>query len=118
MNFEYKIEKTAQGFVKISLSGELMERSDSQAMLAEYDKLTTGTKSKVILYLKDLRYMNSTGLNVMIGMFTKARRSGGEMIVAEVSDKVKELFVVTKLNTVFSVVGTLQEAEERLASSN
>ena len=117
MNFEYKSENIPSGAVKISLSGELMEKGQAVKLLQDFDTIVAKGNPKVILHLKDLRYVNSTGLNVMIGMFTKARRNGGELIVVEVSDRVKELFLVTKLNTVFNVVDTIEQAEEKLATA-
>jgi anti-sigma B factor antagonist len=59
-------------------------------------------------------YMNSSGLNVLVNILTKARSHSGEVVVSNVSGKVKELFLITKLNTLFQVTESLEEAEKVL----
>jgi anti-anti-sigma factor len=55
--------------------------------------------------------MNSTGLNVLLMILTKARKAGGEAVLCNVSSNISSLLSVTKLNSVFSIYGSLAEAE-------
>jgi anti-sigma B factor antagonist len=57
--------------------------------------------------------MNSTGLNVLLNILSKARKSGGEAVICCVPEKIKSLLVITKLINVFSVVDN-----EELAAQN
>jgi anti-anti-sigma regulatory factor len=50
----------------------------------------------------------------MIKVLTKARNNGGEVVITRVEKRVKDLLVITKLNSVFKVVDTLKEAKEYL----
>jgi anti-anti-sigma regulatory factor len=47
---------------------------------------------------------------VLINILTRSRNVGGEVVVTQLSDKAKQLLVVTKLNTVFNVTETEEEA--------
>ena len=58
--------------------------------------------------------MNSTGLNVLLGILSKARKSGGEAVICAVPEKIKSLLVITKLVNVFSVVDTEEHAVQAL----
>jgi anti-sigma B factor antagonist len=64
--------------------------------------------------MSNVRYLNSSGLNSLISLLTKARKSGGEVMIANVSPKVKDLLIITRLNTVFTVTDSVQEAQEKL----
>jgi anti-sigma B factor antagonist len=63
-----------------------------------------------------LKYINSSGLTVLINTLTKARKTGGEVMIANVSTKVSELLLITKLNTVFTVTPTVDEALKKISS--
>jgi anti-anti-sigma factor len=59
----------------------------------------------VVLDMGELQYMNSTGLNILINVLTRTRNAGGDTLIAAVSHSVRQLFVVTKLDTVFTITG-------------
>jgi len=50
-----------------------------------------------------LEYMNSSGLNIMVNFLTKSRNSGGDIAIAAVTEKISQLLVITKLNTLFKI---------------
>ena len=111
MEFSFKITEE-KNVVLIHLIGDLMERTDSTELIEKIDSLIADKKSTFVLNLSKLKYMNSTGLNVLIGILSKARNHGGEVLISEVSAKVKELFIVTKLHTVFTITDTTKKAVE------
>jgi anti-sigma B factor antagonist len=68
----------------------------------------------VILDLSELQYMNSTGLNILINVLTRTRNAGGDALIAGMSNSVRQLFIVTKLDTVFIITPTIAEAEAKI----
>jgi anti-sigma B factor antagonist len=68
----------------------------------------------VILDMGQLLYMNSTGLNIMISVLTRTRKAGGQVLLAAISHGVRQLFVVTKLDTVFPILDTVELALAKL----
>ena len=113
MNFEYKIE-SKDAHALIYLSGVLIEPNQTTSLLEEVDDVVGNGTVNIIVDLSGIETMNSTGLNVLISILTKARNAGGEAIVANLPAKVHELMVITKLNTVFSVAESIDEAAELL----
>lgn len=113
MQFTYKTEVNL-GISLISLHGELIDKNQANDMVGEIDKLLSAGKNKFVLDLGDLKYINSSGLNVLINLLTKARKMDGEVIICNVSKKVRELLVITKLNTVFTVTDTPEKAISKL----
>lgn len=113
MQFSHQIREE-MGIVVCSLHGELIDKNQANTFVEETDKLIASGKLKVVLDLGDLKYINSSGLNVLINMLTRARKNGGETIIANVSPKVRELLVITKLNTVFTVTESVEKAISKL----
>ena len=94
----------------LKLSGELIDRNQATELMVAIDELLELGKSKLMIDLSDLKYMNSSGLNVLIQLLTKTRSRGGESVIFNVNKKVNELLVITKLNTLFKVAETKAEA--------
>ena len=90
----------------ISLYGELIDRNEAQHLMDQIDGLSDDGQKYFILELSELKYMNSTGLNVL----TKSRKKGGDLVMCGVSEKVQELLLVTKLTSVFSVSESTEDA--------
>ena len=116
MEFKYQLEEK-DNFAIIKISGNLIEKSQAIAMLEEVEELVEKDTNRIILNMSDFKYLNSTGLNIFINVLTKARKSGGEVVICSVSPKIKELLIITKLNTVFSVCDSVEDAIKLLKNS-
>lgn len=113
MVFNYSIRKDINVNI-VSLSGELIDKNQANELVDEVDALLTDGELKYVFDLAELKYINSSGLNVLISILTRARKAGGEVIVSNVSKKVNELLIITKLNTVFTVTDTVEKAISKL----
>lgn len=113
MSFEYQIEKKDQ-YILVNLSGVLIGSDQSTDLADEVQGLIDQGTQNVIVSLAGIETMNSTGLSVMISILTKTRNAGGEVVITDVPQKVNELMVITKLNTVFTVAESVEEAIELL----
>lgn len=109
MLFDFSISDQPNCIV-ISLSGELIEKNQSIDLLKKVDELVAAGKTRIALDLANLKYMNSSGLNSMIQLLTKARKDGGEVVICNMNKKINELLLITKLNTLFKVVNSEEEA--------
>lgn len=114
MVLDYKITEENNIQVLV-LSGELIDKNQATDLVKNIDDLLTQGKSKLIIDLSDLKYMNSSGLNVLIQLLTKTRTNGGESVIFNVSKKVNDLLIITKLNTLFKVADNKAEAIKMLA---
>ena len=98
----------------ISIKGRLIAASDAEDLKQKILDLVSNNRIKVLVNLSELDYMNSTGLNVLLGLFTTIRNVGGEMIMGGTSKKVKDLLAITKLNSVFNIYDNMDEARVAL----
>lgn len=113
MAFSFEHTKD-DGIITYKLSGDLIEKTQAQPLLDHVDEALTEEQKKFVVNMENVRYLNSSGLNALIAVLTKARKSGGEVVICNVSPKVKELLIITRLNTVFTVTDSENEALQKL----
>ena len=113
MEFTYKIEEK-KDYCLLHFSGNLIEKSQALDMFDRFEELLNKELKKFVIDMADFKYMNSTGLNTLITILTRARKAGGEAIVCSVPDNIKSLLAITKLNSIFTVVDNEAEAEKFL----
>ena len=77
MSFSFDI-KREDSIILISLKGNLMNKVQIQPMLDEVEHYSNEGVKKLIISMADMDYMNSTGLSILINIFTQARNKGEE----------------------------------------
>jgi anti-sigma B factor antagonist len=69
--------------------------------------------NRVVLQLAGIQQIDSEGLAALVGLFISARNRGGELKLAELSPKSRDLLRVTRLDEVF---GSYKSEREAIAS--
>ena len=115
MEFGYKITKK-ENYSLIKLSGNLIEKNQANNLMEEIDAHPDGENLNYVIDLSAFQYMNSTGLNILLNILSKARKSGGEAVICAVPEKINSLLVITKLNNVFSVMENEELASKSFAN--
>lgn len=94
----------------LRISGDLIgEEKDSKL----FESINEAVSHKVlicIIDISDVRYINSSGIGLLITILTKFRNKGGEVFLMNPSESVKKLLVITKLNAIFQIVKSEEEA--------
>ena len=108
MFFTYSSKK--EGNIHIfTLIGDLIDKNQADKLIEEINDTIVNNHIRFIVNLGELKYLNSSGLTILIQILTKARKAGGEAVIANVGKRIKELLVITKLNTVFTVADTVEQ---------
>lgn len=94
----------------IRLEGDLIGENDGAAVLAKATDAIQENVLKCVIDISLLRYINSSGIGVLITILTKFRNKGGEVFLLNPSESVQKLLVITKLNAIFQVAKTEEEA--------
>jgi len=66
--------------------------------------------NRVVLDLGGIEQIDSEGLAALVGLFISARNRGGELKLADLSPKCRELLRVTRLDEVFRIYKSVDEA--------
>ncbi len=92
---------------------EIIGRIDSTnatEMGAALDKAVNDGKSNLVLDLGGVEYMSSAGLREMVRILKRVKRSGGDLRIANPSERVKEVLELAGLDTIFEIYPTQVEA--------
>jgi anti-sigma B factor antagonist len=109
MVFDFTV--TARGnYALISLSGNLIEKGQAISLLEKAEELVQQNCVLWAIDLEKLIYMNSSGLNTLIQLLTKARVAGGEAVIYNMNKKINELILITKLHTLFKIADSQADA--------
>lgn len=82
---------------RIHLSGNfVMESADEFTLLL--NTLVAGGMKHVVFDLTDLKYIDSTGIGLFIGLAKQLRAKEGDVVFFNVNAKVLEIFQLVKLN--------------------
>jgi len=106
MNFSHDIKGNR---LTIRLSGDLIGEDNGASVI---EVVTNAIQQKVLLCVVDiseLRYINSSGIGVLITILTKFRNKGGEVYLMKPSESVQKLLVITKLNAIFQIIQSEEE---------
>lgn len=107
MEFEFS---ESNGICILELSGNLIGENDGMPLNDTFnEKVEDGTKN-FLVDLTNLQHINSSGLGVLITLLTRARKRGGEMVLVNPSEYIRNLMMITKLNTIFKVYPSREEA--------
>jgi anti-sigma B factor antagonist len=109
LTIERKEGKTP-GTTIIQLTGPvtLLNLFDLQA------QLRTGELPRLsILDLSGVPYMDSSGMGAIINYYVRCQNNGVKLIVAGISDRVLELFKLTKVDVLIAQAATIEEAEAK-----
>lgn len=109
MVFDFNIEKKDNHAI-ITIGGNLIEKGQAVPLLEKAEELINEGITKWAIDMEKLLYMNSSGLNTLIQLLTKARVAGGEAVLCNMNKKINELILITKLNTLFKVTDTKADA--------
>ena len=69
-------------------------------------------RASCIVDMENVRYMNSSGIGVLITILTKVKNKNGQMVLVKPSVQIVKLLEITKLDSVFTIVNSKSEAEE------
>ena len=67
-----------------------------------------------IIDINKVKYINSSGIGVLITLLTKFRNKEGEFIIVNPSEHVKKLLIITKLSAIFKMSDTLEDAVQEI----
>ncbi len=65
---------------------------------------------RLVINLAGVTYMDSSGVASLVKLLSRARKQGMQLRLAHMNDRVGSVFEITRLNTVFDIYQTEQEA--------
>ncbi len=98
------------GVTILDLQGKLMGGPDAEVFKNAIRRILDQGSKRVLDNLHDIDWINSTGMGILISGYTTMRRGGGDLRLLNVSDRIRSILYVTKLNTIFRCFNDEDEA--------
>lgn len=107
------IKESMHGDVAVvALKGNLMGEPDTTDVRQKVYSLLEADVKKVVLDLGKVKWINSSGLGALIAAMTSVKNKGGDLRLANVTEKVESVFMITQLIKVFKTYETVDRAVE------
>ncbi len=108
----FHVEKI-DGVTLVSVEGQLIVGNRQELKQRVLEELENGARRFVIDFA-DTGYIDSSGLGVLVSLSKKIREQGGELRLANLNEDLRTLFELTKLDTLFFIADSREEALEGL----
>lgn len=95
---------------EIRLTGSALSDVEFEPLHNRVNELIENNQPNIILNLNGVKVLNSLGINALIRIFTRCRNNGGDLYIVNISDKINQVLLLTKLNTVLNIAPSVQEA--------
>ncbi|MGH7673129.1 MAG: STAS domain-containing protein [Gemmatimonadales bacterium] len=105
----FNLKKDQSGVVVVGVDGQLIVGNRQELKQKVLDALEGGAKNFVVDFSKT-GYIDSSGLGVLVSLSKKIREQGGELRLAGLNEDLQTLFELTKLDTLFAITKTAEEA--------
>ena len=108
MNIESKEENEVligyiQGEVDVNSAPDFKKKLEA---------LLTKQNKKILINFEGMNYIDSSGLATLVDFFKAIKGYGGQLVFCSLLENVKKLFVITRLDKLFNIVDTKQQAME------
>ena len=108
--FDVGISQRQDGGIRFALSGEL-DLSTLDQLEAVLDGNLDGKPSLVVVDLRELSFLDSSGLRVLLGLHAGQREQGGRMVLVQGPRRVHRVFELTRADEELEIVSDPAEID-------
>ncbi|MBW4054748.1 MAG: STAS domain-containing protein [Proteobacteria bacterium] len=106
---DIKTEHT-EGITVLFIREDRLDANNSEELKVELHRLfDTGTKD-LILDLKEILFIDSSGLGVLVSGYKNASTVHGSLKLSNLQSQVRSMFELTRLHRVFDIFTTVDDA--------
>jgi anti-sigma B factor antagonist len=104
-------ERQAGDITILDMDGKITIGEGSVALRSAIRRLLEEGKKKILLNLRGVGYIDSSGIGELVSSFTAiTKEKGGELKLLNLTQKLQDLLGITKLLTVFDVYDVESDA--------
>lgn len=95
------VERQVEDVTILDLHGKILIGEGDDALRDAVTRLVDSGRTKLLLNLADVPYVDSAGLGEIVRCYTTVSRKGGRLKLVNLTKKIQDLLSITKLLTVF-----------------
>jgi anti-sigma B factor antagonist len=103
-------ERPVESILILDLKGNIRIGEDSTRIHDTLRQVLARGEKRILLNLAEVSYIDSSGLGELVAGYATCRREGADLKLLHLTQRVRELMVITKLLIVFDVFDDEQEA--------
>ncbi len=96
-------ERDVEGILILDLQGKLVAGEAVGALRERIHKASAGDSRNIVLNMKGVDYIDSSGLGTLVSAHSTLTNAGGGLALMNISKRSAELLILTKLATVFRI---------------
>ncbi len=81
-------------------------------------ELVLSGKSKIVISMRKLTYISSSGISVLMYYISKTRKNHGSIILTDVSHEIYRIFELLDIQGLFKILSTKQDAINKFNGNN
>ena len=101
--------KDASGVAVVQVEGQLIV-GNRQELKALVQAAIDAGERRILIDFSRTGYIDSSGLGALVSISKKIREAGGELRLSGLNEDLRSLFELTKLDTLFAIAETSQQA--------
>ena len=102
--------------VVLGVAGRITLGRDCQEVESQVEDLLKEHEKKIIFDFSELKYLDSTGVGILVMCSGKVKQAGGELCVARAQGVVEQTLKMTSVDQIVSLYPTVEAAAENLTS--
>jgi anti-sigma B factor antagonist len=103
-------DRVLKGVAVVTIEGRIVLGEETNALRETVRTLLATGQKKILLNMENVTYVDSSGLGTLVASHASAQTQGASLKLCNLSPKIKELLLVTKLVTVFEFYDSEEEA--------
>ena len=103
-------ERTVGEVTILDLKGKITLNEGDEVLKDKINSLIMQGKKKILLNLAEVPYIDSAGLGEIVRTYTTVSRQGGQLKLVNLTKRITDLLMITKLLTVFETFEVEQDA--------
>ena len=102
-------ERKENDVVVLAVDGDI-DLNSSPEMRKKFEELIVNNSVKIVVNFQNVNYIDSSGLATVIEMLQRLKKTQGELRLSNMSEKIKNLFEITKIDKLFKMYSSEAEA--------
>jgi len=98
------------GVVVAAVRGEIDLHNSALIRTHLLASLQANRPKKLVMNLEQVPYMDSSAIAILVEMLKEMRKSGGQLVLADLQPRVKGLLEIARLDAIFTICRTEAEA--------